>query len=161
MLIMEKRAGFVDRKVQIFKEEQESWKDEHDTALACFELEQLIKDGIRLYEDICRLDEEWHLHVYGNPDSFVQSFSDRLRDLFSKWFGVTSGLLKIFQTAHANYAARGFDMDSFSKLCGSYKQCEAIFNPAVRTVECAELATVALELHRAGETEEMDEVCSN
>ena len=152
MAVIKKRAEFIGRKVEIFGEEQEQWQADHDRADAYFELQELLGDGIELYEKICRLDDCWHAAVYDNPNVFDQATSDYVLSLFGRWAEITTHVLNITAKMQADYAARGFDMKLIAKLSSSHRACAAILNPS--NVE-TELADTAIELHKVGHLEEM------
>lgn len=151
MAFIKRRAKFIGRNVQIFREEQEQWKADHDQAQASFELEELLGDGAELYEKICRLDECWHLAVFENPKTFDQETNDEIHGLFQHWFDTTTHVLDLTREMQADYAARGFDMNRIRELSASHHACQAILNPS--EVE-TELADAAVQVHRTGHTEE-------
>jgi hypothetical protein len=152
MAVIMNRAGFIGRRVEIFREEQEEWKADDGKALACFAMQELLDDGVGLYDDICRLDETWHAFVYKNPDPFDQPFSERISNLFRRWLDTSKNLVSLVEEIRDDYTTRGFDVALIDKLESYCDSCEAIVGPS--DVE-TELADEALRCHRAGQTEAM------
>lgn len=152
MAVMDRRVQSLEQRVSILQKEQAAWKAGHDKAMACFTLEELLKDAADLYENICRIDEFWHLTVYEHPDAFDPQFSDVLKSLFVRWHEIAGGILASVNEMHAEFVSRGFDTARIARITDFHAQCGAILNPS--EVE-TDLADRALELHRAGATEAM------
>ena len=146
----QRRAEFVRRRIELLREEQEAWKGDHDRAMACFELDELIKDSAQVYEDICRLDEQWHLLIYKTGGDHP---TDTIDDLYESWFAATRRLNDLFSMMEAEYAARGFDRKNHTWFVACRNTCAAILDPSELE---SDLADEAIQQHRNGDTIELE-----
>lgn len=65
--------------------EAEPWKEDHDTAMICFSVEQMVSWGNRLFRGLCEDDEIWQTHVLESNVAYDSDWQENLLDLFRKW----------------------------------------------------------------------------
>jgi hypothetical protein len=147
MQLIHRRAEFVRRKVELLRVEQADNFAAGDDQIDVFPLLELCTDAAEIYDDICRLDEHWHLWVYRQPDSYDESVAKSLQGLFRNWFDIC---LRLLERIELRQQLIDGEQDVIVRLRADADQCRALLNPA--DAETA-LADEALTLHRSGLTE--------
>ena len=113
-------------KVHVYEVEYDFWKADHDAAIVYFDFRDLLRDGIKLYRDICLLDENWRAAVYSKDVEYDTDFSGKLGELFASMFRLLcqtrDALLPYFEQEydHVEHA------DEFRECC---KELENIHTP--------------------------------
>ncbi len=134
-------------------QESKPLKNGDDVSSICFALEQRLKDIMTAYENICDLDIRYHMAVYENPQLYDEELSREIKSLFQRCLEIARQ--NNFDDRDLKYPAYEFDSNLLGRWRSVLSECEAIVNPCVANIECADLADQALEQHRAGQTEEM------
>ena len=145
------RINIVRNKIEVFDQE-ERLLVEHRVAMQCFDLEELIQDGVTLFGDICRVDQNFHEVVLEHPDKYREEIALQILEAFAKWDQVVSRIVSFFASVQGDYCERGFDMKRFDALMRCHRECIAMLNPS--NVE-TNLADDALASHRNGLTVSM------
>lgn len=69
-------------RVAIFRRESELWKSDHEEAMRYFDFCDHLNTGIHLYNEICRLDENWRESVHSQKCPYDSSQHRRIMALF-------------------------------------------------------------------------------
>lgn len=77
--------GLVERQLTAYREEVESWKADHEDAMACCELEDALSVGIALYHVISKADERWRLRLIDGRETYSKDADDRIAQAYSWW----------------------------------------------------------------------------
>ena len=66
-VVIEPKVDLARKQMDVYAAEAESWKTDHNQAMACREAELLIRTGILAFDQIVQLDR-WHrLQVGASP----------------------------------------------------------------------------------------------
>lgn len=149
---VQSRAGFVGRKVGLLDEELNAWQIDHLKAMACYSMEELLRSGVELFDEICRLDERWHLEVYCDEVAYDEDTSRVLRSLFQQWHKAAGRTLALYDEIREDYVDRGFDVSIAERLRAYHEQCTGILNPSDEV--SPSLADAAIESYLTGQTTE-------
>ena len=77
-------AMFVEKRVALYQEQQEAWKADHRMAMACFEVEELLVEGLQIYDSIHRFDANWKLEVFREICEYDPNVDEQIRGLFGR-----------------------------------------------------------------------------
>lgn len=69
-------------KLGTYMDEYDLWKDDHEQAMLYFDFCDLVIDGIKLFRDICRLDEQWRSDVFQKKIEYDNDFDEKISSLF-------------------------------------------------------------------------------
>ncbi len=72
-------------KVNAYHDECELWKLDHDQAMLYFDFRDFLCEGLALYRDICRLDENWRSDVYQSKIEYDADFEESVSNLFRRF----------------------------------------------------------------------------
>ncbi len=150
MAAIRRRASAVKRSIESVETEQSQWKIEHDSVQACYELQEIAGDCLKIYNDICSLDLQWNSTVRKHPETYQESDYEELHSLFSLWHRMTGRFLEICRDYKSEFAVRGFNSERILELTDRQKDCAAILAPADAVVD--ELLDPAIESHRRSES---------
>ncbi len=152
-----KRTRFLARDVEKYEEEQkEAWKQEYEKAQVCFDIQETVIDGNRIYEVIIRIDEWWRLMVYRSPELYVTEFDAEIENLLSRWLVNSLELLKLYGQMENEYVSREFDIAQVDQLKKYVSECSSLLRP-ISTLpdEMSSMRDAAEVAHQSGETVEM------
>lgn len=71
---------------EVTEQSRESWKQPHERAMACRDLEKLLAGGLQYFRAIRSFDEGWSMRVQANPSKFNADIAKQLRAHYEKWF---------------------------------------------------------------------------
>ena len=108
-------------KVDAYEDEFDLWKSDHELAMMSFDIQELIHDGITLFRDICRLDENWRLAVFEERIPYDLDFEEKLRSLVQRFHRTTSAINRdlipsVKKTGHSLDR-----VDEFRGVCAAVK----------------------------------------
>jgi hypothetical protein len=149
MSAIQRRCEFVRRKMDLLDAEQAQCLIDREVPLEAFTRQELCYDAIEVFEDLCRLDEHWHISVYNNPDSYDDAIAESLLELFRSWHEIGRRVLSFVE--RNQQPVDGVD-EGLVQLTACCDQCQALLNPSEAETS---LADEALALHRSGATEEL------
>jgi hypothetical protein len=142
------RTKRLEKKLEELEEDEHVIRDSK-ISVACFDLEELIRDRIVLFKDIVRLDQHVCMESFKEPEKFHQDIESQIQMLFSRWCEGTGQILAVFSTIREVYDSTGFGMVHVDELESQFKTCSALLNPS--NVE-THLADEAIDQHRKGQT---------
>lgn len=110
----------IREKVDSYEDEYDLWKADHKLAMLYFDFCDLLRDGLELYRDICRLDENWRRMVYRDEIPYDPDMAAKIAELFPRLgrmlFSIESDLLPFFAK---NYGVE--DGEEFGKYCNELR----------------------------------------
>jgi hypothetical protein len=112
-------AQFVQRlirdRVDAFQDECDLWRQEYQAAQLYFDWRDLLHEGVELYHELCRLDENWRRDVYCGG-SYEEDFAQRVDELFRRlgraMFTIEKDLVPLYEREHGTHGA-----EEFRKCC--------------------------------------------
>ena len=108
-------------KVGAYEDECDLWKSDRDLAMLSFDIQELIHDGIKLFRDICRLDENWRLAVLEKRIPYDLDFEQKLRSVVQT-FHRTSSAINRELIPLAEKAGHSLDrVNDFRGVCAAVK----------------------------------------
>ncbi len=117
--MVSKRIEFTEEKLRIYREEAESWQAEHQQAMFCFDLHDILKEAIHYYQLITELELDWRDWSFENPDRFDAEIEKRIRSLFEMWHATSKNMSSLLGDLEGQYRERGFD----SNLMLEFRRC--------------------------------------
>jgi hypothetical protein len=76
-------------KIDAYEDECDLWKADHERAMVYFRFCDLLRDGIQIFHDICRLDENWRLGIFKGNIPYDASFDGKIRSLVDRFYRTT------------------------------------------------------------------------
>ncbi len=73
--------------------EAEPWKEDHDTAMTGFCIEEMVSWGNRLFRGLSEDEETWHTQVFESKVAYDAEWQENLLELFRKWLKGSERLL--------------------------------------------------------------------
>lgn len=69
--------------------EAEPWNPDHDAAMRCFEMEEVIAVGNFAYEFVCHADAAWQDHVAAGKLPYKEENDQQFGENYRKWVEIT------------------------------------------------------------------------
>lgn len=129
---------------------------ESNVALVCFDMTDLVLQGVALYDSINSLDNDWMTMVFEGCESYNAVLDRRIERLYRKWFDTSSLVLSLHSRIEKEYVDRGFDTDPVARLRSAVHEVknsladDADFFSHPRLEE---LRDAAIDAHQNGATE--------
>jgi hypothetical protein len=142
------RTKRLEKKLEELEEDEQVIRDSK-VSVACFDLEELIRDRIALFQDIVRLDQHVCMESFRDHAIYHHDVESQIRTLFSRWCEGTGHVLDLFSKIRESYVTSGFAMAHVDELESHFKTCSALLGPS--NVE-TDLADEAIDQHRKGQT---------
>lgn len=156
----EARFIFVETRAAIYRQQAESGVgaiivEQSQAAVTCFDLADLISQGVDLFESIGSLDEDWRLLVFENTLPYDKNFEQRVVNLYKLWLAVSEHVLSIYERLAAEYNGRGFDGARVQKLHSAVREAKGVLTDDAAFVADDALVNLrdeALDSHAKGQT---------
>lgn len=75
----------VRERLDAYEDEYDVWKADHAQAMLYFNFCDLLEEGVRLFNSICRLDENWRGDVAKKRTEYDEDTHSKIFDLFRRW----------------------------------------------------------------------------
>lgn len=151
-------AANVERRIAEYQREQEGWKADHDRAMVCFQMEDLLRFGLTQYQSLVAFDESWTAQVFREECPFDKGIQAWFVKIFSDWLKTSELVAMAFEKIRVDYRARGFSMELWDQFSGALRECRALCG-AVNGIEVIDavvaLRDAAIDEHRAGKSVEL------
>ncbi len=131
----------------------EQWKKEHDDAMKCFRLEEVLAFGLSIYHFINQVDENWRIKVHRNLVSYDAGMENAIADLYRWWLKPCGHLLSQIEAFERN----GFDVTGAKEFLSASREVKGILTADAEFFAddgLTRLKDAALEDHSQGKTEE-------
>jgi hypothetical protein len=154
------RLNAVRRCLRSCEEGRELWKESHDLAMACCDVQEQLALLSYLFERINRADEATRESVFAGR----QDYSAELEGIYRLWADVAGKYLDVV----GNLESRGFGVEGADELRSRLREAVGLLTPddqfftpsdgqSSRVEKLVQLRDEALAAHRRGETEEMED----
>lgn len=101
---------------EVQAEQAESWKNDHDRAMDCLELDGLVGFGLHLYDWLCRTDNILSRSVLEQKMQFSDQAAKKLAEWYAWWLEPCDSVLKEID----KFEAEGYQVhgaDRFRRAC--------------------------------------------
>jgi len=135
----------------------ERWKKEHDEAMECINLEELIAFGITIFDLINRLDEIWRRKVHENRIPYNPDVDAAIETLYAKWMGPFDRVM-----AQVNkFRQAGYNVAGEQEFISAHREVKGILTSAsdfFTDEKLADLKDNAIDEHLRGNLIEFQEM---
>lgn len=129
----------------------ESWRDDHEVAMACYRFQDILQRGIMLFDLLVRVDECWRKLVSDGKVSCDPNVPQILKKLLARWSEPCPEALRRLEVFERN----GFEVAFAEEFRSRCREAQGILTPdSAFFVDDAlvSLRDAALDQHRRGET---------
>jgi hypothetical protein len=84
------RSSPVQRQLEAY---EESWKQDHQGAMACRDLEDTVAVGIAVFRLIERVEDSWRERVFRGAENYADPYDRWVQALYRGWLQVTDAVL--------------------------------------------------------------------
>jgi hypothetical protein len=143
--------------VEDYSRRAERWQVDHEEAMACQNLEDLLLVGVSLSFGIDMIDTQWREAMMADQVPYASSDEEEIRDFYRTWLAPAEGMLANI----ARMEARGYEVkwaDQFRRAC---REARAIFiddSEFFMGDALVELRDRAIDDYREGRTVEFHEL---
>lgn len=127
------------------------WKADHRAAMVCYEVEETIALGNRVFDAIVAFDENWRRQVSRGELPFSPVLDSFIQALFRRWYVPCSGVLAAIE----NLRREGFAVKGAAEFLQRCREAEGILTPDAEFFsddQLVQLRDEALDQHLRGET---------
>ncbi|MEX2139178.1 MAG: hypothetical protein WD894_07955 [Pirellulales bacterium] len=129
----------------------ERWKADHRSAMVCYEVEETLALGNRVFDAIVEFDENWRRQVSRGKLRFSPVLHSFIQALFERWHAPCSNVLAAIEDLrHEGFLPKG--ADEFQHRC---READGILTPDGDFFVGDQLIQIrddALDQHLRGET---------
>jgi hypothetical protein len=152
-------SGFqlIRDRLKLYRGHSEAWKDDHDLATACFELEELVATGIDAVDAINRADEWLRSRVASGKAKYDAIQDARIDALYQQWMHGSDRVIALLD----QFEKKGFEVRGAEQFRRSYREVQGILTPDEKFFahhSLVKLRDEAVDAHRRGETVEIKEL---
>jgi hypothetical protein len=129
----------------------ERWAADHRAAMLCYEVEETIGLGNRVFDAIVAFDENWRRQVSRGELPFSPVLDGFIHALFQRWHGPSAGVLAVIE----DLRREGFSVKGGDEFQYRSREAEGILTPDAEFFahdRLVELRDEALDQHLRGET---------
>jgi hypothetical protein len=147
--------GIAERMISAYAE-TETWKDQHDKAVLCFEIEEFIAWGNRIFQGLSEDDAHWHGSVFFNQKvSFSKCLLEKLEQLYRDWLTASERIMSTIGDLEGwGFEIRG--VEEFRRNCREVRGMFAPDDEFFQSDSLVELRDEAIDEHRQGKTTDCD-----
>jgi hypothetical protein len=87
---MKEQTTPIDRQLEAY---EESWKQDHEAAMECWMLEDLVLTGLAVFNLLQRSEQAWRDRVFRGALEFDQETNEKCRQSWDGWLKVTRSIL--------------------------------------------------------------------
>jgi hypothetical protein len=163
------RLNAVRRCLRSCEERRELWKEDHDLAMVCCDVQEQLALLSYLFERINRADEAVREAVFAGREDHSPEFDSELENIYREWADVAGKYLSIVRKLES----QGFSVEEAGELRSRLREAIGLLTPddqfftpdnapeaggrPSRVEKLVQFRDEALEAHRRGETEEMED----
>lgn len=145
------------RKVKSYEQEVEVWKEDHKMAMLYFDFCDLLTEGIELYRELNRLDENWRRSIYRKEADYDQETDEEIKGLFKRFskvaFEIERDLIPYFEEHYGSIDHGHKYGREFRECCRELRGMFAGGSEFFHSDKLAELCDSALDEYSRGECE--------
>lgn len=127
-------------------------------ARACFDLADLIVQGLAVLESIHSLDHDWRFLVYEKRLVYSEAFERRIGRLYQMWYETSADVIAVYDCISIDYQKQGFDTQPIERLRSACREVEGLLTDDeafFKDQKLVELRDAAIDAHRNGKTIEV------
>lgn len=106
--------------VDAFRATAEAWKADHDAAMACRDLEGVIRVGNALYDLLVGADRAWRLAIARGRDTYSAAVAETIDLLFSVWSRPAKQIL----SSARRLVEDGYEVEGLDEYAANVQQAE-------------------------------------
>jgi hypothetical protein len=156
------RLNAVRRCLRTCEEGRELWKEDHDLAMVCCDVQEQLALLVYLFERIHRTDESAREAIFAGRQDHSPEFDRELENVYREWASVAGKYLDVVEKLESQgFFVEGADQarHRLREATGLLTPDDEFFTPddaSSRIEKLVQLRDEALEAHHRGETEEME-----
>jgi uncharacterized protein with von Willebrand factor type A (vWA) domain len=163
------RLNAVRRCLRSCEESRELWKQDHDLATICCDVQEQLALLSYLFDRINRADEAAREAVFAGRQDHSPEFDSELESIYGEWAGVAGKCLDVV----GELELQGFSVEGAGQMRSRLQEANGLLTPddqfftpddaseadgrPSRIEKLVQLRDEALAAHRRGETEEMED----
>ena len=124
----------------------ESWKKDHQEAMACFDLEAMLNAGLNLFDTITWMDTAWRTAVLSGKIKHDQVVEEAITDLFKLWAVPCEHVEKRIR----GFEKKGYKVEGADKFRRYRAEVEGILTSEEKFFDKGLLQKLEAEAHREG-----------
>lgn len=148
----------VSKRVDLYRDEADSWKQDHQIAIACFDIQQALVEGNQLFEFLIQFDEGWQAIVFDDPAAYSDEAQQVIDNGMMIWLQSSKKIIDCALRFQCEYLDRGFDVKHIRAMEKNIAQMEMMLADQTEFFSRGnldELRDAAIDEHRSGLTEAM------
>lgn len=137
---------------ETFRSEVDAWKNDHDKAMECFDLEDFLLSGIRVADGLALQDEQYRSRVFSGKESFSHAYHDEFMATYQHLVGAFQDLLEVVKEFESRFGA----VKHASEFRERLREIQGILTPDDKFFGdgLVPLRDAAIDSHLGGETVE-------
>lgn len=128
------------------EDQREAWKADHEEAMECRDLEDLIRRGLGLFHVVRLADESWSRKVQSGAAKFNPKFARDINSAYKWWLEPCDEVLAEIQRVERSFPVEG---------AGEFLRCYRLAKN-LASIDADELVESMAQIER-GEAEELTE----
>jgi len=81
----------------------EAWKPDHNLAIQCFKIEEMLRKGMQIFRGIREQDESWSRKVQDGTSGFDEARARHFRARYEAWYAPCDQVLDFIDFCEKNY----------------------------------------------------------
>lgn len=82
------------RELDLFADQSERWKQDHQQAMACCTFEEVLSKGVLVFDMITSADERWRAAVCAERTTYDPQVDEAVRAAYQAWLSPCEAILK-------------------------------------------------------------------
>lgn len=139
----------IERFLAEYSEQAERWKLDHDEAMACRDLEQLLVMGLMLAFSIDMIDTNWRTAMLADQVEYDLAEEEEIRGRYRAWLAPAADILGRIEAMEA----KGFAVKWADEFRRAHREAVSLTVPDAEFFSgeaLVELRDAAIDSHRAG-----------
>jgi hypothetical protein len=140
--------------IELYEDEMESWKIDHEEAMTCLDLEEAISLGIYAFKLVLKADQSHRRASFEGKMKFNEAWEKKTFELFRDWVKNTEAFVKTLEL----FEQKGFDVGRSNELRSLLSQAKDILTPDddfFQGPKLDDLKKKAIKANRSGQTEDL------
>ncbi len=135
----------------------EKWQFEHAIAMMLFDFQELMREGVGIFDDIQKIEDDWRSAVLREVIDYSEKVEAEAAAVFRGWYLASQRVLRQFDTEiRDEYCSRKFDLTQAEALRDRVARAEAFLTADGEFFAqdaTFDMADNAVEDFKAGRTE--------
>jgi hypothetical protein len=151
---MSEALRIVEAHLDALARQSEAWKEDHDKAMACYRLEEVIAYAIFVFDRIVAHDNHWHSEIFNKNAAYNDDLDREIETLFRLWSAQALICLDCAKTM----SQQGFRVDGADRLQSQQEEALGILTPDeefFNSDNLVKLRDSSIDDYRRGDTTEV------